>query len=91
VRSGLTTQARRFDLLWWALRISHLALKSTNRIRRLLRFCKVKLTVISFNFLGLVVTDSLAIPLANSAGSGLSFYGRFAPHIIAVEISWRFD
>jgi len=57
----------------------------------LLRFCKVKLTVISFNFLGLVVTDSLAIPLANSAGSGLSFYGRFAPHIIAVEISWRFD
>jgi len=57
----------------------------------LLRFCKVKLTVISFNFLGLVVTDSLAIPLANSAGSGLSFYGHFAPHFNAVEISWRFD
>jgi hypothetical protein len=57
----------------------------------LLRFCKVKLTVISFNFLGLVVTDSLAIPLANSAGSGLSFCGHFAPHINAVEISWRFD
>ena len=35
-----------------------------NRIRLFLRFDKVKLTVISFNFLAQGVTDSLAISLA---------------------------
>lgn len=47
--SGLTTQARRFCLLRWALRTNHLNLKFVNKIRHLLRICKYKQALFATN------------------------------------------